>query len=259
MKNRRRYIILLIILAIYVIIMYFIFGAPNVKKSKYTTTILIGDNTIWNYSNKKWLNIEDKEIIEELNWKKYTVYINNQKKGKYYLWHDDKWYLFNKNKEAVNVTGKLVAYRSNFDINVKDFKEEQITDYVYINKVLEENNLSTSQQYTTKSKTSIDIDSDGIYEDIYVISNVFALDFTPEINFAIVFMVKNDNIYYIYNDIDQNKGTNGCKPYLNTFLDIDSDKTYEIVLSCGKYSTQEPVDMLYKFESDKFKILISNQ
>ena len=75
-------------------------------------------------------------------------------------------------------------------------------------------------------------------------------------------MVKNNKVYYLYNDISNNRESlNGCKPYLNAVLDTNNDKTYEIILSCARYSVSESIDMLYKFdkEKDAFKIVISNQ
>ena len=46
-------------------------------------------------------------------------------------------------KNAVNYTGRLLAYKSNYDINVLQYQEEEITDFTYVNKVLEENGIST--------------------------------------------------------------------------------------------------------------------
>ena len=77
--KKKRYIVLLIILAIYVIAMYFFLGANHLKKEKDYTTILVGDSTIWNYSNKKWLNVTSKSTIKDINWKEFTVYIDNKK------------------------------------------------------------------------------------------------------------------------------------------------------------------------------------
>lgn len=259
MKKNKRYIVLIAILIIYIIIMIWWLGADNVKKSNNSTTILVGDNTVWNYSDKQWLNITNKTTIKDMDWKKFTVYLDNEKKGNYYLWHDDKWYLFDEDKNAINATGQLIAFRSNYDIKIKNFTTASITDDTYINKVLLEKDLSISSKFTTKSMTLFDIDNDGIEEEFYVISNVFALDFTPDIIFSIVFMVKDSKIYYIYNDISQNIGNNGCKPYLNSFIDVNEDNNYEVIVSCGRYSISEPVDMLYEFNKEEFKILISNQ
>ena len=72
-------------------------------------------------------------------------------------------------------------------------------------------------------------------------------------------MVKNNEIYPMYSSVETNQAVNGCKPYLSAVLDIDNDNTSELVVSCGRYSTYKPIDMLYKFTNEGFKILISNQ
>ena len=125
--------------------------------------------------------------------------------------------------------------------------------------MLEQNNLSTSSKYTVEQEVSIDIDNDGNNETFYFVSNAFSLDYNPSKIFSIVFMVKNSKIYPIYTDIAPNTTNNGCKPYLSAVLDVDQDNIYEMVISCGKYSTETPSDMLYKLTDDGFKIVISNQ
>lgn len=259
MRKKKTYLIIIIILIIYLAGMYFFLGKDNLKEEKEATTIIVGDSTVWRYSSRKWLNIKKRATKETLNWQQFTIYDDNKKLGNYYLWLDDKWYFFDKNKNAIQTNGKTLAYKSNFNIDIKEYTEEQITDYSYVNYVLNENNLSTSSKFTSNYKVSIDIDNDQVNEDFYVISNSFAMDFTPDRIFSIVFMVKNNKIYYLYNDISDNKVNNGCKPYLNYFLDLNSDKKYEVILSCGKFSTETPVDMLYQFNNDSFEILISNQ
>lgn len=260
MKNKKIYIVIVIVLIVYFAILYFTWGKDNIKEGKYSTTMLIGDNTIWNYSGKQWLNITNKKTIDTLNWQKFNVFVDNKNLGENYIWHDDKWYVFDDDKKAIPFTGKLFAFKSNYDISIFNYQEENIEDLTYVEQALMENDLSTSAQFTVKTKTSLDIDNDGIKEDFYIISNAFADEFTPNILFSIVFMVKNGEIYYIYNDISQNNSDySECKPYFNYFIDLNEDNVYEIILSCGKYSIAEEVNMLYKFEDDEFKIIISNQ
>lgn len=258
MKKKKRYVVILVILAVYLILMFLIFG-KYIEKGKYETTIIIGQDTIWNYSNRSWLNITSNSTIENLNWKKYNIYLDNKFTGKYYLWYNEKWYLFDENKNAITKDGKLLAFDSNYDIKVLDFSTSEIKDYSYIKKVLQENNLDVNSKFTVNNQIKLDIDNDQKTETIYVISNVFAIDFYPDTIFSIVFMEKEGKIYNIYQDIDKNYSTNGCKPYINTIFDIDSDDKYEIVLSCGRYSINKPIDMLYQLEDKEFKILISNQ
>lgn len=260
MKKKKRYVVILLILIAFTIGMYFAFGRENIAKSKDATTIIVGDSTIWNYSDNKWLNVTNSKTIESLNWLDYNVYLDNKKLGKYYLWNDgNKWFIFDASKKAINKEGTILAFRSNYDIKVKSFDLNPIRNYYHVNKVLKENKLSTSSVYTVSEEITIDLDSDGQNETLYFASNAFALDFNPEKVFSFVFMVKNSQIYPIYTDVDKNTGTNGCKPYLSAIMDIDNDNIYELVVSCGRYSVNKPVDMLYKFNGNEFKILITNQ
>lgn len=259
MRKKKTYIIILIILALYFLVLYFTMGKENVEKEKYSTTIIVGDYTIWSLTGKNWMNLSSETSINKLNWNKYNVYMDNKKIGNYYLWKDDKWYIFDENKKAINQSGKMLAYISNHDIDILDYKEEQITDYSYVHQVLKENGISTSSLFTTNLQTKVDVDSDGTTETLYVISNAFALDYIPDTIFSIVFIEKNGMIEYLYKNIDQNRNFNGCKPYLNYILDVDKDQKYEIIISCGKYSAQKQLDMLYKQTENGFKIAISNE
>ena len=260
MRKKSTYIVLLVSLIAFFLVMFLVFGLDNIKKEKYATTLLVGDDTVWTYSNKKWNNISKVTTIKDLSWKKFNVYNDNKKVGNYYLWRDeDRWYAFDDKKNAIPMSGEFFAYDANYDIDVSDFTEEEITDRTYVNQVLEENDLSPSSKTSTEYMIRFDYDNDGVEEEFYLISNVFALDFTPETSFSIVFMVKNDQVYYIYKDISTNRIYNGCMPYFTTFLDSDDDGNYEFVLSCARYSVSGVVKMLYKNEKGEFKILISNQ
>lgn len=259
MRDKKVYIILLVSLIVFFVVMFSMFGIENINQEKYTSTIIVGEKTIWRYEKKKWISYNDNSIIDKINWQKFLVYDNNIEKGTYSVWFDDKWYLFDDDKNAILLDGNLLAISSNFDMKVSSFEEKEIDDYSYVQYVLNENELSVNSKFTSNYKVSFDFDSDGVEEDFYVISNVFPLDFNPDYIFSIAFMVKNEQIYYIYNDISLNNSFNGCKPYYNSFLDTNNDGVFEFILSCGKYSNQETVDMLYEFSEDGFKILISNQ
>lgn len=261
MKQKRRYIVLFIILAIFFLIMFLSFGLSNIKEGKYATTILLGDNTVWRYSDRGWLDLKSQSSIDKLNWQKYKVFIDNREVGNYFLWHDDKWYAFDEKRNAINLeNGNFLAYSANFNLKVSDFEMEEISDRTYIDYVLKDNNLDINSLFTSSGKISLDFDNDNLEEDFYLISNAFSDEFYPETVFSIVFMVKNNEVFYIYKDISENRSFNGCKPYFNSFLDVDNDNNYEFILSCGRYSISEQVDMLYDFSKEEgFKIVISNQ
>lgn len=256
--GRKKYIILIVVIVIFFLIMIILFGKDSLKKSGERLTIIVGNNTVWSYRDKKWSNKGSN--YDELNWKKYHVYYDNEEKGDYYLWHDDKWYAFDSNKNAVPFHGELLAYESNRDISIASFSTEEIEDDSTVSQMLEKNNIPNTNQFSSKYQVPFDIDGDGEDEIFYVISNVFALDFRPDTIFSIVYMVKDNKIYSIYEDVTANDSFNGCKPILRSFLDIDQDNQYELILSCGYYSNSRRSDMLYRFTDDReFKILISNQ
>ncbi len=258
-KGRFKYIVIIIIVIIYGVGMYLAFGVSENKAKKTATTILVGDSAVWNYSSREWMNVSSKSLLSSFNWQEFNVYIDNKYFGNYLMWQDEKWYLFDKNRQAVSYQGNLFAYKSDFNMDVLSFSTSAVTDFSYAKKVLEEHQLDPNSSYTLANVSSIDFDKDGQNEDFYVISNVFAMDFFPDKYFSFVFMVKNNKIYMLYEDVDQNDGVNGCKPNLYTVADVDNDSKYELILTCSKYSNQIPVTMLYEFVDDTFKIAISNQ
>ena len=259
-SNNKVYIVLLIILFVFFLVMFSLFGIENIKKEQYSATIIVGDTSVWKYQNEKWLNIRTKSSLEELSWKPYTIYSNKEEKGKYELWYNENhWYAFDEYRTAIPIEGTLFAYDSNYDLKITYPTEQQVTDYTYVYQILSQNNLDTDSRFSSIYKMSFDFDNDSIEEEFYSITNAFALDFYPEKVFSIAFMVKNNQIYEIYKDIRGNNYYDGCKPFYNTFLDINNDNIYEFILSCGKYSELEQIDMLYGWDGNGFKIIISNQ
>ena len=258
-KGKLKYIVLIVILIVYGVVMYLAFGVNESKERAASTTLLVGDSTVWNYSSRDWMNINTPSLLSNLNWQKFKVYIDNQYFGKYSVWKDDRWYFFDNNKNAVSYQGHLFAYKADFDMDLVDFSTTNITDYSYVHQVLEEHGIDSQSSYTLENVSKVDFDKDGVLEEFYIVSNVFATDFFPEKYFSFVFMVDNGNIYMLYEDVDTNEGVNGCKPSLYTVADFDNDQDYELIISCAKYSNQAPLTMLYEFHKNKFEIAISNQ
>ena len=255
-----RYKVITIILVVYLVVFFLIYGLSNIKNGQRKLTLLVGDNTVWDYSNRSWLNITREERLDSLNSQEYKVFLDNKYFGEYSMWYDDnKWYAFNSNKTAVKMEGELIAYKANYDLKIKEFETKENNNNTYVHQVLKDNNLSTSSQMTVNNVVNFDIDADGVEEQFYVISNAFASDFYPDTIFSIVFMVKEQKIYSMYTNIEKANYGNGCKPYIRTFLDINDDDKHELILTCAKYSVQEPEDMLFQFNKEKFDLLISNQ
>ena len=257
-KDNKVIIVLLVLLVIFFIAMFALFGINNIKQETYTSTIIVGDSAVWKYQNKKWTNLKLDTSLKELSWKNYTIYSDDEEIGNYELWHDDKWYAFDKQKNAIDLPDKFIAYDTNFKLKLLNVNKDDVKDYTYVYKVLEDNLIPTNSNFTSLYKSTLDFDNDGLEEDFYIVSNAFAFDNSDK-TFCLAFMVKNNEIYPIYTDIDNNYYYKGCKPYYNTFLDVNNDGLYEFILSCGKYSKKEQIDMLYQYIDNQFKIVISNQ
>ena len=196
MKSRKIYIVLITILFVFFIVMFLLFGVKNIKQNRYSSTIIVGENTAWIYDRMKWTNVKSDISKQKLSWREYNVFSNGKSIGKYNLWHDDKWYVFDSDKKAIDIEGKLLAYNANYNIDVLSIEEKEVENSYYIEKVFRENDISLSSNYTSLSMIEFDFDKDGNIEEFYLVTNAFPMDFNPETIFSIVFMVKNDNIYY---------------------------------------------------------------
>lgn len=255
---KKVYLFLIFVIIGIGVIMFLLFGVDSLRREQYETALVVGDNTTWIYEKNRWLQVNN-EKFNELNWQKYNVFEDNKSIGSYDLWHDDKWYIFDNDKNAVIPENNWFAYRANYDIEVKSFDKEELNEDKYVTSVLNDKDLSNDGKYTNAYKTSVDIDNDGVNEDFYVMSNVFSIGDYPEKIFSFVFMVKDEKIYYLYDDVRDYKAYVGCSPNLVAFLDADDDQTDEVIVSCDQYSNLGRIDMLYNFDGESFKILISNQ
>lgn len=260
MIKKRTYIILIFIMVTFFVLSYIFLGSDNLKRRKYESTIVVGNNSTFMYQNQSWSHLnEDNEALKSLNWKEFDVYSSGEKLGEYLLWYDSKWYAFDKKRNAKKINDDFIGINTNYEMRVLSYKEEAFTSSDYVTQILSENKLPTNSQFTANYKIDLDLEEDGILEELYVISNVFPTDFSPNKLFSIVFIVKGENIYYLYKDIRNNNSFNGCKPHIQSILDADNDDNYEILLSCTEYSNAAQTDILYKYdlEKDEFKILVS--
>ena len=254
MKNNKVYIVLIAILILFAVLMYFMVGKEKIEKRKQAVTILTGEKTVFEYSNNKWSSNNN---IKKYDWKKFSIFLDNEYKGEYYVWNDDRWLIFDDNKEAVNYTENFLGISANINVNLIPFNTLENSDLNYASQVLRGHDISPNADLTVNTVTNVDIDGDGIEESIYIISNAFPIDFEPAMTFSYIFMVKEDQIYMIYQFEDDNNLDNGLKPYISSILDVDNDGIYELLITYARYSTQEPINALYKFENNQFKNLVS--
>lgn len=257
-KDKKIIIVLLIFFFSYCIYLFFYLGGYNFQKEKNNiTTIILDKNIVWNKEKGNWLNILDKEPY---NWKKYNIYVNNEKLGNYYLVYNNKWYIFDNKKNSINYNGSLLAYSSNDEIIIRDFKVESIINDEIANTVLSQNNIKINQEFTVQDKIKIDIDQNGEEDTIYLISNHLPLSANENKRFNLVFIIKNNKLYYLYKDIDKTINSHSCKPSINSILNTTPSKESEIILTCSKMSDIKNKTYLFKYnkKKDEYKEIISN-
>jgi len=261
MISKKVYIVLFIILFVFFIVMFALFGVDNIKQEQYSSVVIVGDSSVWKYEDKRWLNIRTRGSLENLSWQKYHIFLDNKEIGEYNLWYNtDRWYAFDDKKNAIQVDNTLIAYQANYDMKIKGFEIENIENDEYVNQVFKKHNIGLTSIPTSLYKTKFDFDNDNVEEEFYIMSNAFSTETEPEKTYSIAFYVKNETINYLYEYVETNtKAYEGCKPYYNAFLDVNNDNIYEFILSCGKYSANKQIDMLYQYIDDGFKIVISNQ
>ena len=265
-KNKKIIIIMLVVLAVYALIMFLVLGGTKkFNKTNNQITIIMGDNATFTYNGSFWTYVEFETTYNKLNWLKYDVYENNELLGNYSMWHNDKWYVFDGDEEhrtPVSVTEDFIALRADSSIKLTPFESNKITDYSYVNAVLDSYGIQASY-LTVDQVVTIDIDNDSIDENFYFISNSLPRENPENFNFTIVFMEKKGEIYRIFTDIQVMENSDGCKPFMRAVLDYDLDGEQEIIFACGGLSARKQKDYIYKFKHDnsvdEFKLVVSNQ
>lgn len=248
---QKKYIIIACILVIYVLVMVLIFG---VKKETITdnTYLVIGENTRWEYKDKKWSNLEIQD--EEFDKRKFEVYKDQIYKGSYYLQnYNDTWYFFDENGESHDLYGKLFAYSSKNIINVSKFNTETPT-LSEINNLLSKYNIIVNDidELAQYQKISYDFDNDGVIEFFYSFSNLMTDSNMKD--FSIVLYANEDKIYEIINKID-----NPIYIYeISNIIDFNLDGNYEIIIEHKKpMNPAMNCHSMYKLNKGKYELLKS--
>ena len=259
MKNKRRYIKIIVVIVILSVIFLLTVGLNLIKKEQEIDLIVLDSNVIFKKQNNKWYSIKKDSELKKYNWQFLYTFVDNEYLGKYYLYFDEEWYLFDKDKNALNYNGSLIAFNDS-KYKVINFNTSDIVDNTYLNKILTENNLDLNQELTNNYYFSFDIDNDNKDEQLYVVSNRFPINnLNTSTYFSFVFLVDNGKIITIYEDIEKTDDSySGCKPYIKSILDINDDNKYEVILNCAYYSTGEINSSMYEYKHNKFKLVVSS-
>lgn len=261
-KNNKPYLFVLTLLGIFLLIVFFTVGLDSLKNRNKKLYLIVDQSSVWEYGKTKWKNV-DRQNFLAYNWQKCQYYEDGIFIDQNYLvYTNNKWYVFDSNKDAIIPNSKFLAVGGGKKVTVKksNMIDTDQSDQLVIEQVLRENAISDFDHFATKSKLVIDLDNDNKKEVLYVLSNMFLTDFSPSKVYNLVFVKDQDSIIYIYKDIDSiDNMYNNCKVYLNNILDVNKDSKYEIIIGCGYYSTNGVMNRMYTLKNKEYKLLISNR
>lgn len=165
--NKKVPIIIAVILFVIGIILYFVFRETKQEEVKSDISYLvIGNESIWENKNNSWKKI----TYDDVNNKKFNVYIDNMYSGKYTLKYGKVWNLYD-NSGLVMYEDLFVAMSDvNWDIvniNIDSISKE---DLIYINSVL--NSKYSLEDITLNEKVNVDLNNNGIIDTIINVGNL---------------------------------------------------------------------------------------
>lgn len=253
MKEKRKYIIVFVLLASYILIIL-LFNGKNIMRENFDTSyIMISPSTQWKFEKGTWTTVEN---IVEYSMKSFQTYVNSKPFGKYNVTYNDKFYLFNEKRDSIHYNGDLLAIKGSIPIGVIKFTKEEISkDHPIIKKALDEKKINATNNITA---SIIKINIDGKEEQFYIVNNVFLTE-PGENSFALLFTIKENKKIYIYEKIEPYEKTlEMCIPYIQNIIDIDKDKKYEIIIGCEYYSDNGICHTLFDNEAEEYKRIIGS-
>ncbi len=230
------FIILLIIVLIF-----------NNNKDDY---IIINKSLVLTKNGFKYNQI--KKLDDNFFDREYNVYSN----GKLYTQisikvKDNIWYYFDKDYNDLNLNMVPVAYTDKFKkLKVADFDYNyyDTSDDNYISKVIGNRDITNFKD--SLSKSSFDLDGDGMLEHIYTITNV-SLSGDKSGNYSSIFLVKGDTFI---GELSKDHKS----PYLvQGIMDLDGDGKYEVIVSKGTIdgATFDTCYQIYSIKGKKIKLI----
>lgn len=235
-------LIFVVIIFIFLLLLFIIFGT---KSGGY---MIINENLILTKKGNEWSQI--KKINDSLFKKEYSVYSSKgNTDGVTINYSNNNFYYYDKMYKDLNLNKVSVAYTKEFkNIKVADYDVSfyDNSDDLYMQDILKDRDISNFKNSVIKS--SFDLDSDGISENIYTMTNM-SLAGENEKNYSSIFLVKNDKVIDVLDD-------DTSQPYLvQNIIDLDGDGKYEVVVSKGTIDnpTFSTCGQIYKISGSKIK------
>lgn len=131
--------------------------------------LVISNIDTWEYKNGTWYK---KNTLSSKSY--FSVYVDNKYHGVYKI--NETYNLYDNDNNIVHYNGELFAYTNNFNIKNKEFNIDKITDEKLneINSIL--GTTLENKDLSINEYIKVDLDNNGINDEIISISNLDALD-----------------------------------------------------------------------------------
>lgn len=213
--------------------------------------VVFNDKSIIQISGKKYKFVDFKDRY--LANKKFDVYDYNKYLGKYNIkFYDDRYKVFLK-KEVVKFNSAFIGIyskKNKVKLNTNSIEELNISEKLFLNRVLSDNNIQFNGNLTVNEKHSIN-GKDGYY--LYNVSFDSAMGNTNDL-FSIVYISNLEDYSIIESSFVDNSHYNELVSYnIDAVIDLDGDSNDEIVISDLMFSQSgNSLKKIYKLNGNKY-------
>ena len=214
-----------------------------------TKNLILENVSTWHYADGSWSNATTSSLED----KAYFVYNNNRYLGEYRLKYGTTWNLFDDYDNYVNYDGSLIAYSTNFNIEVKNIvdKEISIEEISEISSIIGYDidivDLSLAMAVTAH------LDNSGNIDKIVSVSNLDA-ETEQSIYFNLVYVKKNGKIDILINErIPVTDIFNAPNYTIKNVLNIEESDVASIIVQKGYFSEAGKTgNIIFEYSANKY-------
>ena len=262
-KKNKVVLIILSLVLIYGIIMIFVLKNDNKTNNNNSSNnktninyLLINNISNWSYSNDKWNSLTNKEVAEANA--TYKAFVNNNYLGEYKVLYGTKWNLIDNDNNIVVYNGNLIAYSTNFNINISHLSSRKINsdDEKLIKEQYSFANLS---DLTENEVYDVDLDNNGTKDEVICLSNVGSTSSLTSY-FNLLIIKYNDDIKTLISENIKPEDMLDSKTYYISLISNINDSDISSIIVGYKYGSEagKPGNMLFSYENNNFNKVYSD-
>lgn len=262
-KKNKVVLIILSLVLIYGIIMIFVLKNDNKTNNNNSSNnktninyLLINNISNWSYSNDKWNSLTNKEVAEANA--TYKAFVNNNYLGEYKVLYGTKWNLIDNDNNIVVYNGNLIAYSTNFNINISHLSSRKInSDDEKI--IKEQYSFANLSDLTENEVYDVDLDNNGTKDEVICLSNVGSTSSLTSY-FNLLIIKYNDDIKTLISENIKPEDMLDSKTYYISLISNINDSDISSIIVGYKYGSEagKPGNMLFSYENNNFTKVYSD-